>query len=1045
MSHAGKAIKGYRLLEPLRGEPPGAYLAQLGPGGERVALRLYRLYPKVEYVRVARARLDAFKKATDSQAAQSAPRLARLIDFEMSLYGLPIDPTSPERFCFVTTELRGGETLADVLEYVGPGPTALKLGVALELAEQAAEALETLHRFTPYGHGNLRPRAFMLAPAQGDPSRYDLKLTGYAPLPGELGDDREALRYSWTPEWLRGATPERPADIYALGAILYHLLAGAPPFEVDSSEQAAMALTYGEPLPAHELRPDLPRPLAQTLARCLHRDPGERPTATQLREALADARSRGERQPAGGERRRSGASPEARYLPQITVLRDDRPVEGLDRHLSGAGLHIGSNHTCDIVLQADLVADSHVQVDWDGKAVWFRSLNDTGAVTYGQQRAILRHQTLWEPGKALHIGPYVLELHRAEKELELPAAAASPVANGASPLPQSLAAGLELRLEPAQLALEPGVTAAAELRVANRRNDGTVDTVALSMLGAPAAWVKGLPPSVGLNPGDEQIYQLAVTAPRAPRNAAGSYVVTARAESLDRPGEYQQAGVTWTVRPFHACASTIRPVRKVARGDASYRLAVTNAGNVRTTYRLLAEDPEETLELALERPRLTLEPGATSVIALRARPRPWHLLGPAEQRRFRVEVAATEAEARAEVDARYDQLPWLPLWLASALPVLLLLLAAGLYLARWPSGLDRFLMGRPAYGLFRPTPPPPPTAAPTATWTAEPVVFPPFGLPTATATRTPAARPTPIERASPQPPPPPTAPPTAAPTETPIPTPTPAPVGDGAMAFCPRGTPIFIDGVWQRDTLYRLRFHDYVVSLGEFEAPGRQLMTDGDGHFAVPLIVGDAEAPGVYRVRVETAGGVAMRTFYCKLLAPGEAPTATPTATPTPRPTATPFFTPTPTIAGRGAPAGPAPTPTFAPVADGDNVHPCPPDAPVTIAGEGNPGTPFRLRFGGAYVGEAGFVGPGGRFVATLPVDASVRGGVYRVEVEGPNGAALRWFYCDTFVEGTPTAEPATATPAPEPGAEPGAGPAPEAATPTPGAVEPAAEPASAP
>jgi eukaryotic-like serine/threonine-protein kinase len=88
------------------------------------------------------------------------------------------------------------------------------------------------------------------------------------------------------PEQALGEEVTPAADVYSLGAVLYELLAGRPPFEFDSladlaEKQRAMAIT-----PVRELAPDVPRSLEDLVMRCIARNPSYRPSATELVQEL---------------------------------------------------------------------------------------------------------------------------------------------------------------------------------------------------------------------------------------------------------------------------------------------------------------------------------------------------------------------------------------------------------------------------------------------------------------------------------------------------------------------------------------------------------------------------------------------------------------------------------------------------------------------------------------------------------------------------------------------------------------------------------------
>ena len=82
-----------------------------------------------------------------------------------------------------------------------------------------------------------------------------------------------------SPEQLRGQPLDVRADIYAVGATLYYLLTGRPPFDDHNLLALVSRIATDSPPSLHETRPDIPRALAALVLQCLAKDPAHRPAS----------------------------------------------------------------------------------------------------------------------------------------------------------------------------------------------------------------------------------------------------------------------------------------------------------------------------------------------------------------------------------------------------------------------------------------------------------------------------------------------------------------------------------------------------------------------------------------------------------------------------------------------------------------------------------------------------------------------------------------------------------------------------------------------
>jgi Protein kinase domain len=206
---------------------------------------------------------------------------------------------------------RDGGHVYIVYEYVS-GRTlreAMRAGEINDAAalEAAAQVLEGLAHAHAHGivHRDVKPANVLLADGHGISVKlFDFGLALIHEEEGltAAGDIPGTLAYI-SPERLRGEPAGPPADIWAVGVLLWEALAGFHPFWGGTLLDTAKSIERGAPT-LREQRPDLPRSVVSCVDRALSVAPGRRPTAAGLAGTL--------RQVAGELKRRPARTPPGR-------------------------------------------------------------------------------------------------------------------------------------------------------------------------------------------------------------------------------------------------------------------------------------------------------------------------------------------------------------------------------------------------------------------------------------------------------------------------------------------------------------------------------------------------------------------------------------------------------------------------------------------------------------------------------------------------------------------------------------------------------------
>ena len=255
--HAGDVFAGHRIT------------GVAGRGGMGVVYRAVQL----DLDRAVALKLIAADLAEDSSFRDRFVRESRLAASIDHPNVIPIYYTGEfEGELYIAMRYVDGSDLRTLVRALG----RLEPERAVHIVAQVASALDAAHE-RGIVHRDVKPANVLLG-ASDHAYLTDFGLTKR--ISSHSGNTRGG---GWVgtlgfvaPEQIRGERVDARADIYALGCVLFHTLAGGPPYQRDSDEATLWAHLHDDPPSLRANAPDAPRELQAVIDRALAKEPDDR-------------------------------------------------------------------------------------------------------------------------------------------------------------------------------------------------------------------------------------------------------------------------------------------------------------------------------------------------------------------------------------------------------------------------------------------------------------------------------------------------------------------------------------------------------------------------------------------------------------------------------------------------------------------------------------------------------------------------------------------------------------------------------------------------
>lgn len=215
---------------------------------------------------------DRFRREAQAARRISSPNVIRLHDLGEAPGGL----------LYISMEYFAGKSLSELLAARG----LLPISEGGDILRQVSAGLGAAHQVGVV-HRDLKPQNILIG------ERRAVKIIDFGLAKASFLEGMTATGLIlgtpeyMAPEQVRGHAIDARTDIYALGALAYHVLCGRPPFVGETPIAVGFAHVNEVPRPPRALRPEIPEPVEAVIMAALAKDPENRPaSADQIAAAL---------------------------------------------------------------------------------------------------------------------------------------------------------------------------------------------------------------------------------------------------------------------------------------------------------------------------------------------------------------------------------------------------------------------------------------------------------------------------------------------------------------------------------------------------------------------------------------------------------------------------------------------------------------------------------------------------------------------------------------------------------------------------------------